>query len=101
MNLSPAKKLLRTNGTVRSTLGLSVGRRTRAGSTTNPRAWAYSVNASFNLGSVLCARVTTVAMLSGTTTANTPPKNPQAASKPSITEARVWVNVNHTKQCRE
>ena len=37
--------------TVRSTRGLSWGGRTRAGSIANPRAWAYSTNAWFNLGS--------------------------------------------------
>ena len=54
MNVSPAKNELRTNGTVRSTRGLSCGRRTRAGSMWNPRAWAYSTNAWFNRG---CQRV--------------------------------------------
>jgi hypothetical protein len=38
---------------------------------------------------------------SGITTRNTPPKNCQAASQPSITAAVVWENVSHTKQCRE
>ena len=72
MKVSPAKKLLRTNGTVRSTLGLSVGVRTRAGSTRKPLAWAYSTNAWFKRGSMGSALVTTVPMLSGITTLNTP-----------------------------
>ena len=101
MKLSPAKKLLRTNGTVRSTLGLSVGVRTLAGSTTNPLAWAYSTNARFNRGSIRSAVVTAVDMLSGITTLNTPPKNAHASSNPSITVSKVWPNDNHTKQCRE
>ena len=39
-------------------------------------------------------------MLSGITVRNTPPKNAQAASQPSIVAAVVWVKVNHTKQWR-
>jgi len=35
-------------------------------------------------------------MLSGMTMRNTPPKNAQAASKPSITASVVWRWVNHT-----
>jgi hypothetical protein len=38
-------------------------------------------------------------MLSGISTPNTAPKNPQAASQPSITAAKVWVNDNHTNMC--
>jgi hypothetical protein len=40
-------------------------------------------------------------MLSGIRTLNTPPKNPQAASQPSMTAVNVWENVNHTNMCRE
>ncbi len=69
---SPAKKLWRTKGTTRSTRGLSWGERTRAGSTTNPRDWAYSTKAWFSRGSVASARSTTAFMLSGITVANTP-----------------------------
>jgi hypothetical protein len=98
MKSSPAKKLLRTNGTVRSTLGLSVGVRTRAGSTTKPLAWAYSMNAWLNLGSSLSAVVTALDMLSGMTTLKTPPKNDQAASKPAMTVSAVWEKLSHTKQ---
>jgi len=89
MKTSPAKKLFRTNGTTRSTLGLSCGERTRAGSTTNPRAWAYSTKAWFNRGSNESAPSTMVFMLSGITVAKTPPKNPHAASNPAITSSRV------------
>ena len=39
-------------------------------------------------------------MLSGITTAKIPPKNSQAASKPSMTASVVWVKVSHTKQWR-
>ena len=39
-------------------------------------------------------------MLSGITTANTPPKNSHAASNPAITLSVVWVKVSHTKQWR-
>ena len=35
-------------------------------------------------------------MLSGMTTGKTPPKNPQAASKPRITSSVVWANVGQT-----
>jgi hypothetical protein len=35
------------------------------------------------------------------TTSNTPPKNPQAASQPSITAAVAWVSDTRTKQCVE
>ena len=52
MKLSPAKNEARTKGTTRSTLGLSVGFRTRAGSTRKPRAWAYSIKAWLNRGFV-------------------------------------------------
>ena len=100
MNVSPAKNESRTNGTVRSTRGLSCGRRTRAGSTWKPRAWAYSTNAWFNRGASGSASSTTADRLSGITVANTPPKNPHAASNPSITASVVWRSVNHTKQCR-
>jgi len=51
MNVSPVQNEDRTNCTMRSTRGLSVGVATRAGSITNPRDCAYSTNASFNLGS--------------------------------------------------
>ena len=101
MKDSPAKKLPRTNWTIRSTRGLSAGWRTRAGSTTNPRAWAYSANARFSRGSSGCARSTIAAMLSGMTTLKTPPKNAHAASNPAITAARSWRKVSHTNMCRE
>ncbi len=80
--------------------GLSWGERTRAASIANPRAWAYSTNAWFNLGSSGFAPSTMADMLSGITVRNTPPKNAQAASQPSIVAAVVWVKVNHTKQWR-
>jgi hypothetical protein len=64
---------------------LSWGRRTRAGSTRKPRAWAYSTNAWLSRGSVGLALSTTLPMLSGITVVNTPPKNRHAASKPAIT----------------
>ena len=67
MNVSPAKNELRTNGTVRSTRGLSCGRRTRAGSTWKPRLWAYSTNAWFNRGANGSASSTTADRLSGIT----------------------------------
>ena len=69
---SPAKKLWRTNGTTRSTRGLSWGERTRAGSTTNPRDWAYSTKAWLSRGSVASARSTMAFRLSGIAVANTP-----------------------------
>jgi len=40
LKCSPAQKLPRTNCTARSTLGLSLGERTLAGSVTNPACWA-------------------------------------------------------------
>ena len=98
MNVSPAKNEPRTNGTTRSTRGLSCGERTRAGSITNPRAWAYSTNAWFNRGSSASARSTIAFRLSGITVANTPPKNAHAASNPAITSPTVWRSVNHTKR---
>ena len=100
-NVSPAKKLFRTNGTVPSTLGLSVGVRTRAGSTRNPRVWAYSMNAWLNRGANGSLRSTIAFKLSGITTANTPPKKAYAASIPAITSPVVCRNVNHTNVCRE
>ena len=74
---------------MRSTRGLSRGLRMRVGSTANPRAWAYSRKASLSFGSVASALSTMAFMLSGITTANTPPKNAQAASNPAITSASV------------
>ena len=65
----------RTKGTTRSTRGLSVGVRTRAGSVTKPRAWAYSMKARFSRGLRGSAASTIADMLSGMTTAKTPPKN--------------------------
>ncbi len=95
-NDSPAKKLPRTNWTFRSTLGLSAGRRTRAGSITKPLACAYSAKARLRRGSVGCARSTIGAMLSGMTALNTPPKNAHAASHPAMTAGRSWRKVSQT-----
>ena len=78
----PPQKERCTNATVRSTLGLSWGDRTRAGSTTNPRACAYPKSAWFNVGLHASAVVTMVITLSGFTTLNTPPQNPHNASNP-------------------
>ncbi len=80
---------------------LSCGRRTRAGSTTKPRAWAYSTKAWLSRGSRAPAPSTMALRLSGITVANTPVKNRHAASKPSITASVVWAKVSHTKQWRE
>ena len=77
---------------IRHTLRLWVCRagcsRTRAGSTTKPRAWAYSRN-TLSCCSIASARSTIAFILSGMTTANTPPKNAHAASNPAIASARV------------
>ena len=101
MNVSPFQNDDRTNWTIRSTRGLSVGVATRAGSITNPRDWAYSTNASLNRGSNPSALVTTGVRSSGTKTLNTPPKNRHAASHPAITVSVVCVNDNHTNMCRD
>src|SRR3954468_353001 len=101
MNVSPSQNYDRTNCTIRSTRGLSVGVATRAGSITNPRDWAYSTNASLNRGPSGAALVTTGVRLSGTNTLNTPSKNRHAASHPAITVSVVCVNDNHTNMCRE
>ena len=77
---------------------LSVGVRTRAASTWNPRAWAYSRNTSLKRGAVCSAATTIDFILSGITTGKTPPKKPQAASKPRMTSAVVWENVGQTKE---
>jgi len=79
---------------------LSFGDRTRAGSITKPRDWAYSKKAALKRGATASAVSTMASMLSGMTTANTP-KNAHAASKPAITAAVVWRWLSHTKQCRE
>jgi hypothetical protein len=97
---SPAKKLPRTNGTARSTRGLSCGDRILAGSIRKPRSWAYSANARFSRGSVGCARSTTGDMLSGIMILKTPPKNAHAASDPAITAGKSWRKDSQTKQCR-
>lgn len=85
----------------RSTRALSRGWRARAGSIRNPRACAYSTNASFSRGEVGSERSTIALQLSGITTRNTPPKNAQAASKPSITAGSAWEKVGHTNMWRE
>jgi hypothetical protein len=90
MNCSPEKNELRTKGTTRSTRGLSVGFLTLAGSMRKPRSWAYSTKAWLKLGSRLSALTTMLDMLSGMTTLKTPPKKPQAASKPEMTTSVVW-----------
>ncbi len=100
-NSSPAKNEPRTYWTWRSTLGLSLGERTRAGSITKPLDWAYSKKASLKRGSTSSASVTMALRLSGMTTPNTPPKKAHAASKPSITATVVWRWLSHTKQWRE
>jgi len=84
----------------RSTLGLSVGVRMRAGSTAKPRDWAYSMKVSLSRGAMLSALSTIAFMESGITTGKTPPKYSQAASKPSITASIVWEKESQTNMCR-
>ena len=98
---SPAKKLRWANFTPFSTLPLSCGERTLAGSTTRPRACAYSSHSRFHRGSSRSALSTTGLRLSATRTVNMPPKNAHAASQPAITAAVVCENVRYTKQYRE
>ena len=57
---------------------------------TKPRDCAYSKKMSLNRGAVFSASMTIDLMLSGMTTGKTPPKNPQAASKPLMTSSVVW-----------
>ena len=83
---------------MRSTRGLSFGWRTLVASTRKPRSWAYSTKAALSLGLVGFALSTIAAMLSGITTAKIPPKKDQAASKPQMMSASVWVKVSHTKE---
>lgn len=52
-------------------------------------------------GDTASALLTIVLMLSGMTTAKTPPKKAHAASQPVITASSVWWKVSHTKQWRE
>ena len=80
---------------------LSHGWATRAGSVTNPRAWAYSNQPTLNCGLSESALGTTGVILSGISTLNTPPKNRHAASQPAMIASSVWENVNHTNMCRE
>ena len=101
MNCSPAKKLRCTKNTPDSTLPLSCGERTRAGSVWNPRAWEYSSQLRFHTGFTASALVTTGFRLSGTRILNTPPKKIHASSQPAITSSTVWENVRYTKQYRE
>ncbi len=98
---SPAKKLTWTNFTPFSTRPLSWGDRTLAGSTTRPRACAYSSHSRFHRGSSRSALSTTGLRLSATSTLNMPPKNAHAASQPAITAAVVCENVKNTKQYRD
>jgi hypothetical protein len=76
-----------------STLPLSCGERTLAGSAVIPRAWAYSSHSRFHRGSSRSAPSTTGFRLSGMRTGKTPPKNSQAASQPAITASVVCRNV--------
>ena len=85
---------------MRSTRGLSRGCRTRAGSTTKPRAWAYSRKPSVKRGATGSATATMALQLSGMTTRKTPPKKAQASSNPSITASRVWRKVSQTNVWR-
>jgi len=68
---------------------------------TNPRAWAYSSHSRVSRGLTASALATTGLILSGTTTAKTPPKNVQAASHPAMTSSSVSENVRYTNMYRE
>jgi hypothetical protein len=58
------------------------------------------MNAWFKRGSTSCASMTTALRLSGMSTRNTPPKNPQAASQPAITSSTRCPKLSHTNECR-
>lgn len=71
---------------------------TRAGSTTKPRDWAYSRNVALSSRSSGSAFWTIAFVLSGSSTAKTPPKNVHAASHASIASAVVSRSHGHTKR---
>jgi hypothetical protein len=70
--------------TARSTRALSLGLRTRVGSTWKPRACAYSRKATLMTGSRGSACCTMALVLSGNSTRKMPPKNSHAASHASL-----------------
>jgi hypothetical protein len=78
-NRSPAKQLPHAQQMVRSTRGLSCGRRTRARSTRRPRACEYSRKVSFSVGRTGSGLVTMAFWLSASTIGKTPPKKAHAA----------------------
>jgi len=79
---------------------LSCGLRTRAGSISKLRAWAYSTNAVLNLGAIGSDSITIALSESGMITANTPPKKLQACSKPSMTSGSVCRKLSQQNWCR-
>ena len=97
----PGEEISLHDFTPASTLGLSRGCLTRAGSVTKPRAWAYSSHSRVSRGVTASAFATTGLMLSGTRTRKTPPKNSQASSQPAMTSSSVIENVRYTNRYRE
>lgn len=78
-------------------LRVVLGVANRGGVDGEARDWAYSQKAWLIRGSVGSALSTMPAMWSGITVRNNPPKNAQAASKPSMIGSMVWEKVSHTK----
>ena len=78
LNLPPLKKRSRTYWTPRSTLGMSLGRRTRAGSVMKPRCWEYSRKPRVRRGCSASATATAAGKLLMTKYLGMPPKKAQA-----------------------
>jgi hypothetical protein len=89
MKVPPFQKRPRAYWTNRSIWGLSFGRRTRAGSSTNPRAWLYSTNARVGRGLSESVPATAAGKLSSTNRLGQPWKNAQAFSNPSMVASTV------------
>src|SRR5206468_12989469 len=79
---------------------LSFGRRTRAGSSKNPRAWLYSTKARVGRGLSGSVPATAAGKLSTTRRLGQPWKNAHALSSPSMVASTVWWISGHKQLWR-
>src|SRR5439155_700321 len=100
MKVPPFQKRPRAYWTNLSIWGLSLGLRTRAGSSKNPRAWLYSINARVGRGLSGSVPATAAGKLSSTRRLGQPWKNTHAFSSPSMVASTVWWISGHKKLWR-